>query len=157
MLENDIRKHCKMWWETVSILIVFRVRFYKKICMRRVLVCVPFLFALTCFPACLTLDPLAPAQSKRSFSIWALPSTMCNFGTPFLTCWRHLGIICHACKTCKSKDRKRREMSLNLGFKTGHQKVVFCCFWCMLVKVRQGGPKGSIWCPRVVPRTPPGH
>jgi len=50
---------------------------------------------------------------------------MCNFGTTFVTFWRHLGIIYHACKTCKSKDRKRREMSLNLGFKTGHQKVIF--------------------------------
>ena len=114
--------------------------------MRRVFVCVPFLFALTCFLACLTLDPLAPAQSKRSFSIWALPSTMCNFGTPFVTFWRHLGIICHACKTCKSKDRKRREMSLNLGFKTGHQKVVFLVVFGVF-----------LWrCARVAPRVPCG-
>ena len=112
--------------------------------MRREFVCVPFWFALTCFPACLTLDPLAPAQSKRIFSIWALPSIMCNFGTPFVTFWRHLGIIYHACKTCKSKDRKRREMSLNLDFKTGYQKVIFLVVF-------------GVWlwrCARVAPRVP---
>ena len=128
---------CPFWQSFVS-------DFTKKSCMRRVFVCVPFLFALTCFPACLNLDPLAPAQSKRSFSIWALPSTMCNFGTPFVTFWRHLGIIYHVCKTCKSKDRKRREMSLNLAFKTGHQKVIFLVAF-------------GVWlwrCARVAPRVP---
>ena len=44
---------------------------------------VVFFFDFTCFLACLTLDPLAPAQSKRSFSILELPSKMCNFGIPF--------------------------------------------------------------------------
>ena len=71
---------CPFWQSFVS-------DFTKKTCMRRVFVCVQFVFDLTCFPACLTLDPLAPAQSKRSFSIWALPSTMCNFGTPFGDIW----------------------------------------------------------------------
>ena len=42
-----------------------------------------FVFVFVCFLERLTFDPLAPAQSKRSFSILELPSNMCNFGIPF--------------------------------------------------------------------------
>ena len=114
-----------------------------------------YLSDLTCFAACLTLDRLAPAQSKRSFSILALPSTMCNVGTPFVTFWRHLGIICHAWKICKSKDRKRQEMSLNLGFKTGHQKVVFWLFLVSGCEGAPGWPQGLHLVPQGGPKDPP--
>ena len=129
---------CLLWQCFVSVFFLKKIR-----CARSARLRVVFLCFLCCLE-CLTLDPLAPAQSKRSFSIWALPSTMCNFGTPFVTFWRHLGIIYHVCKTCKSKDRKRREMSLNLGFKTGHQKVIFLVVF-------------GVWlwrCARVAPRVP---
>ena len=83
MLENDEGNHCKMWSESMPKLINVRGRFYKKIrCAQSVRSHVVFSLFFR-FLECLTFDPLAPAQSKHSFSILELPSETCNCAIPF--------------------------------------------------------------------------
>ena len=82
-LKNDEGNHYKMWSESMPILILFRVIFRKNHVGTECLFASRFVFVFVCFLERLTFDPLAPAQSKRSFSILDLLPNMCTSGTPF--------------------------------------------------------------------------
>ena len=82
-LKNDVENHHKMWSESMPLLIVFRVIFGKNHMGAEYLVACRLFFVFVRFLERLTLDLLAPAQSKRSFSILDLLPKMCTSGTPF--------------------------------------------------------------------------
>ncbi len=69
-----------------------------------------------------TFDPLAPAQSKHSFSIFDLPFKMCNCGVLFGDIWISFAT---SERHVKAKPGKDKNMSSNLDIKAGQQKVVF--------------------------------
>ena len=73
----------------------------------------------------LILDLLAPAQSKRSFSMLELLSKMCIDGTPARAVLESFGHHPPRLKACQSNTWKRQEMSWNSGPKTGSRKVIF--------------------------------
>ena len=85
----------------------------------------PFLLICEHFRGALTLDLLAPAQSKRNFSIWELLLNRCNFGIIFPHILRHLDLIFLAWHACKNKGKTKQEISFNFDPKIGFKKVVF--------------------------------
>ena len=78
----------------MQLLIIFRAIFCKNHMGAEYLVACRLFFVFVRFLERLTLDPLAPAQSKRSFSILELPSNMCSFATPFRNILEKMDIIC---------------------------------------------------------------
>ena len=89
------------------------------------LVACRFFFVFVCFLERLTLDPLAPAQSKRSFSILDLLLKMCTSGTPFRDILESFGRHLPPLKDMEKQSPEKTKKSSNLGFKTGTQKVIF--------------------------------
>jgi hypothetical protein len=77
-LRNDEENHHKMWSESMPLLMVFRVIFGKNHMGAEYLVACRLFFVFVRFLERLTLDLLAPAQSKRSFSILDLLFKMCT-------------------------------------------------------------------------------
>ena len=117
----------------------------------------------------LTLDPLAPAQSKRSFSILDLLLKMCTLGTPFRNILESFGRHLTPLKDMEKQSPEKTEKSANRGFKTCPQKVIFLVVFGVCARVvpsalflvPQGGPKGRPKTPTMsqkvqksVPKTP---
>ena len=77
-LKNDDENNHKMWSGSMPILIVSRVIFCKNHVGAEYLVACRLFFVFVRFLERLTLDLLAPAQSKRSFTILDLLFKMCT-------------------------------------------------------------------------------
>ena len=90
-LKNDEEHYDKMWSGSIPNLIVFRVIIRKNHVGTECLFACRFVFVFVCFLERLTFDPLAPAQSKRSFSILDLLPKMCTSGTPFRDIFESFG------------------------------------------------------------------